>query len=213
MKISSYLKNSKDRIFKPQNFFMFTKNFKFLAMIVFILIISPLVLAEDYCQNLKNIIESKSEQKCGDVNYTAFADIDKDGNITLIDLILVDTNSADQQWCLDRFNDTEDPCTGPSEQPIGGNNYNSIPGSGGTVSSTEINKTDKSSLKKQTTPSEITNQQTESPETISIAGVQIKKPTPNLILLWISSLVVILVIIISLYFLIKHLIEIRKNNV
>lgn len=187
------------------------------VLMVFVLIGTFLVSAEDYCQTLKDVIEANNEQKCGDANYKAFADIDKDGVLTLVDMILVDTNSADQQWCLDRMNDNTNPCENGAIVYGGesSNNYNTVTGAGGTdvsggTGASGGNSNPGGSGEK--VPAQINNQQTESPDTFTAGGVQLKKPTPNLILLWISALIIIIVIMICLYFLIKHLIEIRKTK-
>ena len=70
------------------------------------------------CDFLYNSINDNSGLNCTQSGYDAVADIDKDGEITFLDLVLLDDANNDSEWCFAQLSNDTNPCAVP-EIPAG----------------------------------------------------------------------------------------------
>jgi hypothetical protein len=68
------------------------------------------VVKDDSCDYLSTYIMDNQDVNCTDPTYQAFGDIDKDGIITFADLILVDNENGNTDWCFAQLDNNANPC-------------------------------------------------------------------------------------------------------
>jgi len=66
--------------------------------------------ATNYCSQLQTRVTASMFKSCGQIDYSAVADINKDKAVNQYDQALLTANSNNETWCREKLNSTTSPC-------------------------------------------------------------------------------------------------------
>ena len=62
------------------------------------------------CQSLLNLAQSLRHKSCEDEEYNPVGDVNKDGEINVVDIETIITHCGDGEWCEEKLSETQNPC-------------------------------------------------------------------------------------------------------